>query len=69
MWNLNKTKHNSQIQGTNQIGGLPELEGEVGKMGECGQKVQTSSYKTGPEDVIYNMETLANNTYCIFESC
>ena len=45
MRNLNKTKHNSQTQGTNQIGGLPELEGKAGKMGEYGEKVQTSSYK------------------------
>ena len=34
----------------------------VGKMGEGGQKVQTSSYKISPGDVMYSMVTIVSNT-------
>ena len=34
----------------------------VGKTGEGGQKVQTSSYKISPGDVMYSMVTIVNNT-------
>ena len=44
MWNLKKNKTSSWIQRTDWW--LPEVGGsEGGKMGEGGQKVQTSSYK------------------------
>ena len=35
---------------------------EVGKMGERGQKVQTSSYKISRGDVMYSMVTIVTNT-------
>ena len=42
-----------------------------------GQKFQTSSYKISPVNIMYNMESIVNNTefekvtilYCICESC
>ena len=35
---------------------------KVGKTGEGGQKVKTSSYKIRHEDIMYSMVTVVNNT-------
>lgn len=59
--NLKNKKRNSQIQRIDwwllKGGGW-----RVGKMGEGGQKVQTSSYKVNSGDVMYNMVIIVNST-------
>ena len=59
IWNLSKNKQtkNKLIEHTG--GCQRQGVGEVGKTGEGGQKVQTSSYIG---DVMYNMVTIVNNT-------
>ena len=44
------------------VGGVAGGGSGVGKMGEEGQKVQTSSYKISLGDVMYSMVTIVNNT-------
>ena len=41
MWNLKKKTHKNREQ----IGGFQKWEMKMGKMGKCGQNVQTSSCK------------------------
>lgn len=44
-----------------QIAGCQRQGQGVGKIGEGGQKVQSSNYKISPGDVMYSMVTLVNN--------
>ena len=60
MWTQKKTKTNKNKKPHRYMWLLPQA-GE-GKLGEGGQKVQTSSYKISKSwDVIYSMLTTANN--------
>ena len=60
---MESKKHNKTPKLTDTENRLVVGKKGVGKMGEEGQKVPTSSYKINkPWDVLYSMGTIINNT-------
>ena len=65
---LRKKKNNELTDTENRLVDARDRD-KKDKMGERGQKVQTSSYKVSSGHVIYSMVTIVNNTVLYIGSC